>query len=230
MRVLISGTGRGGTNLLTELSRKITTISFTDEVEDRNLFLHANLPADYGTKLTVDHPTFTLQRALTHLEKYEDLHILFAVRHPIDNCLSKILRGRPASQGGDKVTENISADATLPASIQAIRDLYEYIEVLQTEYPQRVCVVRMEDVIQETQKIVDELGEFLNIEPLPFEGFQSTNRNQYQKSRYGDALIPQTSLYKDLKNNFGGFYHDVPHVVPILESELVEEIKVYYGN
>ena len=100
MRVLISGTGRGGTNLLTELVRKITTLTFTKDVEDRKFFLKPTIRGNYGTKLTMDHPTFTIARARQALTTYPDLRILFSVRHPLDNCLSKIVRGQKASEGG----------------------------------------------------------------------------------------------------------------------------------
>ena len=38
MKVLVTGAGRGGTNLLTELIRKISDLKFTSSVEDRNFF------------------------------------------------------------------------------------------------------------------------------------------------------------------------------------------------
>jgi len=230
MRVLISGTGRGGTNLLTELVRKITTLTFTKDVEDRKFFLKPTIRGNYGTKLTMDHPTFTIARARQALTTYPDLRILFSVRHPLDNCLSKIVRGQKASEGGDKVTENISADATVPAALSAIEDLYRYIQALASTHPSQIVVVKMEDVITDTEKVVEALAKFLDITPLPYEGFQSHNRNKYQKSRYGNTLAPQTDLYRDLDTNFSGFYANKPEIVEALNEGLRGYINVYYGR
>jgi len=228
MRVLISGTGRGGTNLLTELVRKITTLTFTEDVEDRRFFLNPSIRDNYGTKLTMDHPTFTIDRARQALTAYPDLKILFSVRHPLDNCLSKIVRGQKASDGGDKVTENISADATVPTALRAIEDLYQYIQALASSHPSQIVVVKMEDVITNTEKVVEILAKFLDITPLPHEGFHRLNRNKYQKSRYGNTLTPQTNLYKDLDTNFNGFYVDKPEIVEALKNRLKKYINVYY--
>ncbi len=227
MRILISGTGRGGTNLLTELVKKITDVNFTQDVEDRQFFNRA-LYENYGTKLATDHPTFTLENLRLKMKRYDDLHVIFSVRHPVDNCLSKIVRGRPASAGGDKVTENVSSDGTPPTAVAALKQLYVILTEIKNLYPNRVHVVRMEDIVSDTQKQVDLLGEFLNTKPKPYEGFQQNNRNRYQQKRYGDKLAPQINLYKDLKNNFEGYFVDKSDVVCYIEEELLKETREYY--
>jgi hypothetical protein len=227
MRILISGTGRGGTNLLTELVKKITDVNFTQDVEDREFFSRT-LYDNYGTKLATDHSTFTLENLRLKMKRYDDLHVIFSVRNPIDNCLSKIVRGRPASAGGDKVTENTSSDGTPATATTALKQLYSILTEIKELYPHRVHVVRMEDVVSDTQKQVTSLAAFLNIEPQSYEGFQQNNRNRYQKKRYGDKLAPQVNLYKDLKNNFEGYFVDKTDIVCYIEEELISEIKEYY--
>mgnify|MGYP003110618799 CR=1 FL=1 len=133
-------------------------------------------------------------------------------------------------KGGDKVTENISADATVPAALSAIEDLYRYIQALASTHPSQIVVVKMEDVITDTEKVVEALAKFLDITPLPYEGFQSHNRNKYQKSRYGNTLAPQTDLYRDLDTNFSGFYANKPEIVEALNEGLRGYINVYYGR
>ncbi len=86
----------------------------------------------------------------------------------------------------------------------------------------------MEDIVSDTQEQVTSLAAFLSIEPQSYEGFQQNNRNRYQKKRYGDKLAPQVNLYKDLKNNFEGYFVDKTDIVCYIEEELISEIKEYY--
>jgi hypothetical protein len=227
MRVLISGTGRGGTNLLTEFVKKISDINFTEEVEDREFF-NRNLPENYGTKLTIDHKTFTYNSIRRKLNQYPDLKILFAVRHPIDNCLSKVVRGQPASHGGDKVTENVSDDGVPEAAVQAIKDLYLIMSQLTQAYQGRVEFVRLESLIQNPHAVAAFLSSFLGIAPKSFEGFQKNNRNRYQKGRYGDQLAPQINLFRDLDINFNGFFKNDAKIVEFFATELGNLLPIFY--
>jgi len=227
MRILISGTGRGGTNLLTELVKKITDVKFTEQVEDRSFFSR-QLTQDYGTKLAIDHPTFTPVSLANKMAQYCDLNVIFSIRHPVDNCLSKIVRGQPASLGGDKNTENISDDGHPLSAIMAVKNLYTVISRAKSTYPNRVMVVKMENIIMDTKSEVDRISSFLAISPNIYEGFQENNRNKYQKGRYGKSLAPQVSLYEDLQNNFNGFFIDKEEIVCYIKDNLIGEISEFY--
>ena len=227
MRVLISGTGRGGTNLLTEFVKKISDINFTEEVEDREFF-NRKLPENYGTKLSIDHETFTYASIQRKLNQYPDLKILFALRHPVDNCLSKVVRGQPASQGGDKLTENVSADGTPEAAVQAIKDLYSMMSKLTAAYQERIEFVRLESLILDPAGTSHFLGSFLGITPKSFEGFHKNNRNQYQKNRYGEELSPQVELFRDLDRNFNGFFKNNAKIVELFAAELASLLPIFY--
>lgn len=224
--VLISGTGRGGTNLLTELVRKISDFKFTKNIEDRSFF-SKKLKPEYATKLAVDHPSFSLNSIVKKLNNYKNLHIIFCIRHPIDNCLSKIVRGQKASNGGDKKGEVVSADGTLETSVKSVKKLYAIITGLQEKYSHRIIVVKMDDIIKKTDNVVEEISSFLDIQPKPHYGFQKNNRNKYQKKRYGDRLADQSNMYKDLDKNWGGFFSKETNIVSSLKKKLSLEIKLY---
>lgn len=230
MRVIVSGTGRGGTNLLTELVRKITkgNVSFSQHVEDRKIFLNKIIKENYGTKLTIDHPTFTIKNAKKMLTQHKDLKILFSVRRPIDNCLSKIVRGQKYSGGGDKTTENVSADGTVETSFLSIKKLYSFINELKNSHPKQIIVVKMEDVIEKTEKVANRLFKFFNITPVPYEGFQTQNRNMYHKKRYGNELAKQVDLYLDLNKNFNGYFANKKQIVESLIDKLKNIAQDYY--
>jgi len=226
MKVLVTGAGRGGTNLLTELIRKISDLKFTSSVEDRNFF-KKELPNKYATKLATEHPTFTIENLENKIKSNDDLKICMVLRNPIDNCLSKIYRGRPKSQGGDKPNEKISEDATEKTCVDAIEKTYKILSFLNEKHKDKLLVVTMEDIITETEKVVSKISNFLSIEPKEYEGFQNNNRNVYQKRRYKNKLNEnQINLHKDLKNSYGGFFENKP-IKDNLEKSLSDIIKEY---
>jgi len=206
MKVLITGSGRGGTNLLTELIRKITDLNFTSYVEDRSFF-KKELPENYATKLSTEHPTFTIENLEKKIKNNNDLKICIVLRHPIDNCLSKIYRGRPKNEGGDKLINVISKDGTEKSCVEAIKKTYSILSFLNQKYKDKILVVTMEDIITKTDSVVLKISNFLNIKPKEHIGFQKFNRNIYQKKRYKNNLDKnQINLYKNLKINYNGFF------------------------
>ena len=230
MSVIISGAGRGGTNLLTELVKKISNINFTNDIEDRDVF-NKKIDDNYGTKLATENIIFTKDNVDKFMKTNPTNKFIFVVRHPIDNCLSKIIRGRKASQGGDKKHEGISHDGTINSSIKTIKLLYKMITHLKSNYSDNILIVRMEDIIKNTTNVVIEISDFLNITPKSYEGFQSQNRNQYQFKRYGNKLDnTQINLYKDINNSYDGFFKNKKHMIEDLENNLQEYIKIYYGS
>lgn len=229
MRLIVSGAGRGGTNLLTELLRKVTDLNFTSLIEDRDIMRYTVLPTNYATKLATENIAFSKKNMSKLMNQHDDLYIVFSLRHPIDNCLSKIARGQKSSDGGDKQTENISSDGTVEASIRSITSLYDKIKYLQGKYPHRVTTCKMEEVILNPGIVCDKLLKFMNInKSADHDGFQSNNRNQYQKSRYGASLDKsQINLYKD-PACFEGFFEN-NNTIETLKKKLEGCLSLYYG-
>jgi hypothetical protein len=228
MKVIISGAGRGGTNLLRELVDKITDIDFTTEVEDRNIDKRTELPKSYGTKLATENGCFTIDTISRFMDKHEDLYIIFSLRHPIDNCLSKIVRGQKSSDGGDKPTEILSSDATVDKAVGSINFLYITIDKLKDKYPNRIITVKMEDVLLDTENTVGHICKFLGIDkPKTWDGFQVNNKNRYQKNRYGNNLDKgQINLFKDTES-FNGFFKG-KNTINEITNKLGDKVTKFY--
>ena len=222
-RVLVTGAGRGGTNLLLEAIRGLG-IPATAEVEDRNFFSR-NLPSCYLTKLATDNTSFTFENLLDKMETYLDLKVIFVTRHPFDNILSKVRRGQPSSLGGDQRGEQVMPDGTFEGALKAVSFMYDILsKIKNTKYKDRVFTVKMEDLILEPRGTVDRLGSFLGLQPSDesYE-FYKHNRNRYQQARYSNELnTEQTNLYQNLYKNFDSFF--IKQHVPSLKIQGQENI------
>ena len=125
MKVLVTGCGRGGTNLGIELVRSLEHFNTTEQIEDRQFFNRGPLPDLYATKLATENDGYTTANIDKMMKENKDLHIVFMIRHPVDVCLSKLLRGRPRSQGGDSTIEQTAADGTLAGAAMVINKMYK---------------------------------------------------------------------------------------------------------
>ena len=207
MKVLVTGCGRGGTNLGIEVVRCLK-IPTTRAVEDRTFF-ERELPDKYATKLATENKGFTKEALKLKMQEYPDLKIIFMIRHPFDNVMSKITRGQPRSMGGDNSTEEVMPDGTLEGATAALKYMYDILDFLQcdNELSSRIKIVKMEDLISNPVMMVDSIARFLGATPTKNSyDFYKYNRNAHQKSRYGNSLAPQVDLYKDVKKNFSGFF------------------------
>jgi len=207
MKLLVTGCGRGGTNLGIELARSFGVFNVTPKVEDRDFFSHTPLPSKYATKLATENTNFTIENIEKMLRENPDLHILFMIRHPVDTCLSKIYRGRPMSQGGDSTVEETAADGTPTGAAKAIKNMVDIYSYLFKHRRNRLCVVKMENLIAEPEKTIEKVSLFFTAKPLESTyNFFETNRNRYQQQRYGNQLVRNVDLYMDLDNSFDGFF------------------------
>lgn len=229
MRVLVTGCGRGGTNLGIEVVRCLG-IPCTVDVEDRKFFQHENLPPAYATKLATENNGFTTDAVRTQMDRFSDLKILFMLRHPYDNVMSKILRGQPKSMGGDNETENVMPDGTVTGASEALLYMHKVLDDLVSDekYSHRIIVIKMEDLCTDIMGTVTEIAGFLNVkvtrESLQFYKY---NRNQHHKKRYRNELRPQVDLFLDLDTNFNGFFNDKESVVKEIKDKFCEIAKKY---
>lgn len=228
MKLLVTGCGRGGTNLGIELVRAFDTFNTTEEVEDRAFFAKDSLPAAYATKLATENTSFTIENIDRKMKENPDLFLIFMLRHPLDICLSKILRGRPRSKGGDSTIEQTAADGTPLGAMMVIKHMTEIYEFLRTTYSKRLLTIKLEDLTTDARAEVSRVAAFLGVEPTDRTfNFHQNNRNRYQKARYGNELHPQVDLYKDLENNFEGIFKEkVDEVgkIGVLLEDLIRDL------
>lgn len=207
MKVLITGSGRTGTNWLTEIVRASNQFAFTASVEDRQFFNRRNLPGRYGTKLATENVGFNWHNINRMMEKYDDLRIIFSIRHPVSTCMSKIVRGQPSYQGGD-ASNNLAPDATVEGSIKAINHTFNLFVKLKKKFPQRVMKIRLEDLITDVSTEVDRICKFLdiNFKEGMLEAYKNT-RNKYHRKRYGNCIDKsQKRVYKEWRSAYNGFF------------------------
>ena len=227
MKVLVTGCGRGGTNLGIEVVRTLG-VPTTVDVEDRKFFDRDDLPLHYATKLATENKGFTASSLAEKLDKHEDLKVIFMLRHPYDNVLSKVLRGQPRSQGGDNETENVSTDGTVEGASDALLYMHKILDETKLSYPERVLLVKMEDLTTDVKNSVDRIAAFLGLQPTA-ESYEyyKYNRNRWHQSRYKNNLVPQVNLYRDLDHNFNGFFRDNDSAIKEIESKFFEIAKRY---
>jgi len=227
-RVIVTGGGRGGTNWITEILRISNYYKFTTNVEDRQILGHDNLYAGYATKLATENKMMTFENINMLLKRYDDLKLVFSVRHPIDHCISKIYRGRPSSQGGDG-SDQYAPDSTIAGSIAAVNYVYTLYKQLKNVYPNRIIFVKLENLININNRRIqiNKLCEFLHIE---FNNnmllAHKNNRNKYQKKRYGDTIdITQLNLRDQIDTIYNGFFKDKKDMISIISNSVTLPMK-----
>lgn len=209
MRVLITGSGRTGTNWLTEIVRASEQFDFTKSIEDRQFFQHQSLPERYGTKLATENAGFDWYNINRMMEKYDDLKIIFSIRHPVSTCMSKIVRGQPSSRGGD-ASNSLAPDATVEGSIKAVCHTFDLFVKLKRKFPNRVIRIKLEDLIHGKHRDhqIKRICKFLKIEfkEEMLRAYQNT-RNRYHKNRYGKKIDnSQKDIYKNWPVVYNGFF------------------------
>lgn len=222
-RVIITGAGHSGGNWLTEIARQSGEFEFTDVVDDRSLFYKKNLPNGYGTKLTTDDVNMTPFLLDRLLNRYDDMKVLFSVRHPFDNCLSKIYRGMPDFEDNEpSVSDRLfySWDATLNGCVKSMEASYEMLQFLKTKYDDRLLVVKLEDLIENREAQVDRICKFLGVEKNDkmINAFKHT-RNRHHKGRYNNELDKtQSNLRDNLDNIYNGFFKNRGKIVEFVNN------------
>ncbi len=210
MKALVTGCGRGGTNLVCEYVRATEAFEFTKAVEDRKFFNHKELPEGYGTKLATEHKGFTLQAIEDVLERDSDLHIFFALRHPADACLSKVYRGRPLSDGGGcnvYSRDAVPPDGTVNGAIKAVRHMANIYEGLQASWGYRVHAVRMEDLIQHPEWTCRDICSIAGVQYTEaIRDAWQNNRNEEQRKRYKGLDTSQIDMYQEAHTIYDGYF------------------------
>ncbi len=224
-KILITGPGHSGTNWATEIVNLSGKFHFTKSVEDRELFFKESLPKGYGTKLATDNIGMYPENLDKLMQKSENLKIIFTMRHPVDNCLSKIYRATPSNEhepSPDMI--NYSWDGTVNGAIKSIEHAYTIYSYLTTHYPDRILPVKLEDLITNTEFEVNRICNFLNIpkNEKMLEAYRYS-RNKYHHIRYNSELDKtQMNLYKRWPEIYNSFFKDKKYIVDQLFTNLKE--------
>jgi len=210
MRILVTGAGRGGTSLVREVVKGLNIVKWYPRrgEEDKRFFEYKELPDSYGTKLATEHKDFSVKNILNTISKHQDLRIVFSLRHPIDNCMAKIVRGQKASNGGDITVERRCADAVAESAITAVIHAQYIHEEIARRFPGRIHIVQMENLILYSRREVKKIATFLGIKSTKeaFE-FYKYNINRWQRKRYGNKLHrSQVEIHKKWDRAYGGFF------------------------
>ena len=207
MRILVTGAGRGGSSLTREVVKGLNIVKWYPVIgeEDRSFLNYVDLPENYGTKLTTEE--FYRGNITYTMKKYEDLHLIFSFRNPIDQCMSKIVRGQPRSKGGDGSNE-LAPDATVWGAIKAVRLALNLGREMHLKFPKRVYFVNMENLILCPLSTALRIASFLgaNLTEMALD-FYKHNTNAYQKNRYGDVLDKsQIDIHKRWDTAYNGYF------------------------
>jgi len=237
MRILVLGAGQGGTCPLTEAVRGLGVVSFTERVEDRKFFKYKDLPENYGTKLTTDSiaritpSNFSsfLERLRMSMERYDNLHLVFSLRHPLDIFMAQLVRGQKPSEGGDGriKDDKVSDSGTIDGSIFAIKHYYNVYKNIVPHFPRRVLIVKMEGLILKPEEEVDRIAEYFGVKATQraYE-FYKHGRNRYHIKRYGDRLDKSVvALHKKWDTWHDGFFKDRKGAIDFAMLHLADIIK-----
>jgi len=83
------------------------------------------------------------------------------------------------------------------------------LEVIEMLFPERLCKVKLEDLLLKSEREVTRIARFFGAQPSKevFEFFKY-NTNKYQKSRYGNRInSSQVGLHKKWDTAFNGFFN-----------------------
>jgi hypothetical protein len=208
-----------------ETLRGSSILRATPIAEDKNVVRRGQLVYEnYLSKcdtVYIDH----LHQVKVFMNNNPDLLILWTIRDLRDTALSKIYRGQP---GND--TPMLADDATFEGCIEDIgwmKQIYDYIK---KNYPDRITLVKMEDVVLNFKETIQAVCKFCDI---PYEDEMENFVGRYRGSvketkgkRYKTLDKKQIALYKRKDEIYGGFYKEHP----IDLDSLFEQLNTYASD
>ena len=228
MSVLIVGAGRTGTNMLLEIMAGSGQLrAFRPWIDVAPEFLN-KYPDLINDKFISKCDTIGIE-SLEHLDKFindnSELKILFTVRDWRDASLSKIYRGQSGKDGN----KNMAADASVEGCLIDIfwsKVVYDY---LKQKIPNRVKLVKMEDIILNSTGTIKDVCKFCEI---PYEedmlNFNDRYGNPYKKERYKKGFDKkQVGLYKRTNELYDGFFKTHNVDLDFLFNELGQFLDYY---
>ena len=208
MSVIVISCGRTGTNVCLSILSGNSNLKADPVVENKNLFKFIQkYPNNYLAKADIHY--------MSNVKKLDDLmkinpnmKMIWTIRDPRDVILSKIRRGQPKNMGGDNLVNTLSSDATPRTAIQSVNNMFEKYTYCKANYPNRTFLVKMEDMLLDTETTAKQMCEFIDV---PFEekmvDFPQKMENKYKVKRYGRKIHKnQVGLWKNWETIYGGFF------------------------
>lgn len=222
MQTLVTGTGRSGSNLLSATLRALN-VPFMSAQEDRSFF-SKKLPAHYGAKLSTDDVNFNTANIKNMMDQHPNLNIVFSIRHPVDMAMSKIVRGQakgstPHTDSQDRQT---AKQSSLEGSIDVIKYANRMKQFVETNFPNRVLAIKMEDLILDTDNTTCGIAFFLGVDvpDISPENIVENDANRYHQERYGNKIhTDQVDIYERYDTVYDEFFKDKDYL-PTLKTEL----------
>jgi hypothetical protein len=224
--VLILSCGRTGTNMLLEILRGSYKLDATYQPEDKQIFRKSELlHTSYLSKCDTTYIN-NLESVDSVMNLNKDLKILWTIRDLRDCSLSKIYRGQP---GND--VSSLADDATPEGCLKDLEWMFQVYNHLISTFPDRILLVKMEDVILNFDETIQRVCKFINIEFVKnMKKFTNRYRQPQTHERYKHNGIDknQICLYKNIYEIYGGFYKTYPVDVKKFFNKL-EKYQIKFG-
>lgn len=210
MPALILSCGRTGTNMLLESLRASKDLVATHSPEDKDAIRTGRKVYEkYLSKCDTVYVD-NLSQVGAFMETNPNLNILWTIRDFRDLALSKIYRGQP---GND--SRILSDDATFEGCLEDIEWMKKVYDYIAANWPDRIMLVKMEDMILNFKNTMQGVCKFCNIlYEDEMEDFVSRFRGTVKATkgkRYKKLDKNQVALYKRRYEIYDGFYavHDI---------------------
>ena len=218
MSAIILSCGRTGTNMLLEIlaGSEFINSEISPSIEQKIFHDRPRLPSNYLTKSDT-HYINNLWIVNEMLVKNPDLKILWTIRDLRDCALSKLYRGRDQGNGP-------ADDATFNGCIKDINKMATIYKFVIKQYPNRIKLVKMEDVIMNFKETIESICDFIEIpyEEEKMKNFTGRYRTK-EKQRYKTIDKGQVELYKRVDEIYDGYFN----TADINLDLLFEKLKIY---
>ena len=204
MSVLVLGAGRSGTNMALEILSGHPFLKATIIPEDKRFFeRQKTYPDNYLTKCDTCYVKDITELHGT-IGRNPNLAIILTIRDPRDMLMSKLRRGVTEKEGGD--CKQLADDATPEGAIKDMSHMDYVFDMICRSYPDRIMLVKMEDMILNTQKTVKDMCDFLGLD-FYYEmlTFYKRMRNSKKKNRYKGIDKSQVEMWKKWETAYCGW-------------------------
>lgn len=205
MAAIVISCGRTGTNIVLDSLRVSPKLNATFNIHDENsVKVGKKVDSNYFSKADTD--AISKKQLITFIEKNKHIKIIGTIRHPYDIILSKIYRGQPNTEGRGNWN---SWDSSPKNCIHSIKNAYCIHQYLLNTYPSQFRIIKMENLILQTENELQKLCKFLNIPYIDsMKNFPKRMRNKHKKKRYKKIDKLQINLWKRYTEIYSGFFNN----------------------
>lgn len=227
MSVLVVSCGRTGTNIALAMLAGNPNLAQDPVVENKAIFRKLNkYPKNYLVKSDITYLDDYYQMKCL-LRDNPELKLVWTVRDPRDVILSKMRRGQIISNGGDN--KEISVDSTPSGAIESITKMWNNYKKVIKDFPNRVYLMKMEDIILETESTAKDVSNFLEIDyDERMIDFPMRITNEFKIQRYGRGIDKnQVEIWKDWETIYNGFFTENKYDIPKLFTEINHMVEYF---